>query len=188
MVIFFKVSKVGIILEMPCHINAMCIAGSKHNKLHLGGNLLEIRFQRGQMFHFQSFWHDRQTQNITLHRERRKGPKKSQNVHQRSVVSRVSPAEEKSPQSGFSVQMQSWKSNLGRMLEQVTQQRGLLVSAKKYEWEDQNLTHWTKTLHTGPKPLWTCKSQFHFLGIHFFFLFLTAIQLNSLPSSKFRAC
>lgn len=54
MIFLFQVSKVGIILEMPWHINAMYIAGSKHEELLFVGNLLEIQFQRGQMFHFQS--------------------------------------------------------------------------------------------------------------------------------------
>lgn len=65
------------------------------------------------------------------HTERGKVPKSFKDSHQRSVVSRVSLAEEKTPQNGFSVQVQSWKGNLGRMLEQVTQQLGLLVSAEK---------------------------------------------------------
>lgn len=34
---FFKLSKVGIILEMPWHMDALCIAGSKCKELLFGG-------------------------------------------------------------------------------------------------------------------------------------------------------
>lgn len=129
---------------MPWHINAMYIAGSKHEELLLGGKLVRNTVSKGTDVSFSKHL-TRQTDS-KFHAEKRKGPKSSQNSHHHSVVSRVSLAEWVLSTSAESEGQPEEDVRAGNTTAGLTAEcQKIGVRRPKPYPLNQNLTHWTKT-------------------------------------------